>query len=728
MPLFSKFSWPIALFIVLATAIFLAVTLYYYEQTTDSVRAELASNQQLLQILEDETQAAIAANLLLVGEQTRHSVNVFLNKMRDVARIIEQSQALDILADGRYLRRGAIRGTPYEILPPANKRRINEQLTPFFANVVAGTDEIKSAYIGTPRKELYIGPLGDFDLTGFDATAQPWYQDAVQTPDKYIWTDPYIDPATGEPVMTLAKAVFRDEQLIGVLGLNFSLRTISSMVQDMRIGETGYALLLDRNGMLLAHPSGTDKLGENATATFPFLEHVLTSEEGQLRFVDNGKEMVGYYFTHPETGWKLVTIVPVQEMLNLDAAVGQMEGKNHELLLQLNEQKTQIIYAFAGIGAVLVLLGLLISLLNSRAVSRQIGRIGSAMASLAQGDLTTQIVTVKGRNEIDRLGNHFNEMAGDLRKLVESNLDIARQVDDAAGRLLAVSAQAGAGLEKLRHAITTMQHDTDRQKEQMASMEKAINDMTRNVQTVQTSCDDIHRMMQQSVDKYRQTADTMRQLDETSQQNVEDFRKLTDSMTTLAEQMKQIQGFTTKIKDIASQTNLLALNAAIEAARAGAFGSGFTVVAQEVRKLANQSAKTAQEIEQIIGTTNKQVQQSVQNLQQAAQTAYQQHEIVQQSRQSYDTLNDFVGHIGEQIVRMIRMMADIRQQNLQLRETMNNHQRQARRVAEWTGDIQAAIDEQSAAIREVAASLEQLSAASQRLHQDIAKFKIADSS
>lgn len=715
----------ITLLITVTVLIYSVITLSGYTQMTNDIGANLEENQQMIQTLNQETEATIENNLEQMTVQMNQSFVLFLNKMKQILQTMEQGEKLDVLSEHEQIPQGQTNGTPYEILPPENREDVNRSLIPYFANMVNGIEEIQYAYVGTPDQAMYIGPLGDFDFKEYDPTDRPWYQNAVQEPDRYIWTDPYIDAITEKPVMTLAKAVSRNDELTGVTAMDFSLDTLSETVTDIKIADQGYAMLLDRNGVLLAHPHAEDRLGENVKTSFPFLEPVFQGEEGILNYTSEGTERIGYYVTNEETGWKLVTTVPKNEMFNVNQVIENMDNQNESILTGLNERKTQMTFWFVGLGLLLVVSGFIVAHFYSRSVSRFISRINQAMVQLAGGDLTQHVPTDdRNQNEFTQLSSNFNQMAEELRSLVQANVDVSTRVDEASSGMVAVSNRTQAGAERMNHSINDTLHIIEQQTQEMQEMNDTVHQFSQYVQEVGEASQDIERSVEETNRVNQEAASSISALEKSAENNLEASDVLSEHMLELNEQVKTVEEFTSTIQDIAGQTGLLALNAAIEAARVGEEGNGFAVVADEIRKLSDQSSTSAQEIEETIQKTNEKVRLTVNSLDESKRSAYEHRDVFQNSKHAFESVEENIKKIGTHMNRVSEIVGELVHKNQELKQTMANNKTLNDESARLAEDIWGIVDEQAEAIQEAAASTEQLSVASEQLHREIPKFKI----
>jgi len=203
-----------------------------------------------------------------------------------------------------------------------------------------------------------------------------------------------------------------------------------------------------------------------------------------------------------------------------------------------------------------------------------------------------------------------------------------------------------------------------------------------------------------------------------------DVQAASDVVNTLGEKSKTIDEIVAVITSISEQTNLLALNAAIEAARAGEHGRGFAVVADEVRKLAEQSGKAADNISGLIKEIQNEIQKAVRSMETGNQTTQQGISMIESAGSSFKTISESVSGISSGMQDVSKTVESLYNNTTVLSDSMDTLTHLSSKSLEGIESIAAAVEEQAALAREVSDVATNLSEMSSELGDDIRHFKI----
>ncbi|MDF9409243.1 methyl-accepting chemotaxis protein [Pelotomaculum isophthalicicum JI] len=415
--------------------------------------------------------------------------------------------------------------------------------------------------------------LADLDGTAFavdgsrvDASDRAYFQ-AVLNGQDIVVSEPIISRSGGKISVAIGMAVKRDGRLFRVLIGLMSLERLSDEVAAMRHGENGRAYIIDANGTCIAHPDkellGVDfsKTGGPVTQQMAdMIKTMIIDKAGVAEYGFMGVNSILNYQPIPSTGWILAVVADRNEVF---AAVDN-----------LTRQLTAII-------VITTLLLLILGWYFTSKTVQPISDLITATSRVAQGDLDTEIVVDTG-DEIGYLARSFDQMRQDTKELVNNIAVAGNRVSDIAKALAVKADQTAAAVQNAGIPVSGA-----------GKAGTGPGGGEAGAVSFRTEHD------RQGIDN---VVNTMREIERSANQ-------VTASLNTLNQAIDDVGQFVEAINAIAGQTNKLALDAAVEATRAGEAGKGFTVVADEVRNLAESSAESAAEISRLISRIVSEVKQ-----------------------------------------------------------------------------------------------------------------------
>jgi methyl-accepting chemotaxis protein len=398
-----------------------------------------------------------------------------------------------------------------------------------------------------------------------------------------------------------------------------------------------------------------------------------------------------------------------------------LDADNHSISLRAQSvEKWMIIY-----GLIALLVGVVVAFYISRIISHPVMALSEAAKRIAAGDLTGTEINVKNRDEIGELATSFNEMAKHLREVIRQVAINAEQVAASSEQLTASAEQTSKATEQIAVTMQDVTVGVEKQVHSVEETSETIQEMSRGVQHIAERAQSVATIAGSASEKALEGGKTI-------QTAVDQMNSINETVTSLAnvvkglgERSEQIGQIIEVITGIAEQTNLLALNAAIEAARAGEHGRGFAVVADEVRKLAEQSAQSAQQISALIAAIQQETNEAVQSMAMATKETSNGIAVIRTAGQTFVQIKDAIHEVAAQIqevsssVQQMSAGAEQIVQSIQLISTI------AESAASGTQEVSAATEEQLASMQEISASATSLSKMAEDLQELIQKFKVS---
>lgn len=372
---------------------------------------------------------------------------------------------------------------------------------------------------------------------------------------------------------------------------------------------------------------------------------------------------------------------------------------------------------------VLIIVSVVSALYFTNKIVGRIGRLTTGAKEIAAGNLTVQFEDQEADDEVGELQTSFRQMTGNLKEIITHVSDSSGQVAASAEELMASADETMLGTELISTSIQNVSDAADKQKEMSSSSAAFAQKVLEEAEEIANQANQATALSISTNEKIEKGSvyveNTVSQMN-LIQSTVEETA---DSLTLLASRTTEIVNILKLVQDISDQTNLLALNAAIEAARAGEAGKGFAVVADEVKKLSEQTKQSVSDISRIAAEIENDTTTTVSSIQQVKDRVNAGITISHDTKATFDEILAIIGQVQDQ-VNDITAVSDSIQSKM---ESMSEQSLQMAAVSETTADnavsVASASEEQLASMSEVNTAAGSLAHLAEDLQGIVAKFR-----
>ena len=623
-----------------------------------------------------------------------------LKTMTENQRVKDQVQAY---AEGRS---EALEGSLFSRADRALESFVTSNETVYYAGIIAMDGKVLGH-----RVDKQQGPS---KFIGQDFTDREYFQKSKNGQTCVVGIK---SASTGLIATVIAMPLKLDNKVVAVLAAGIDNKLLSKSTTDkIKVGQKGMVYVYDMQGRVVLHPDGAALSRDDSK--LPHVAQLLKEKDGRNRFVNDKGESKGiYYKALPHEGW----------IICVEFDRGEIFKPISDLLT--NASLLTLVCA--------LIVGITI-FISARGIVRMVGGISGVAEAVAGGRLQTNDKERALFDAAEKRGDEFSSLAAGMRRMVESIRHLlgesehktqaaqqateeaekataraeeaARQAENAkregmltaAGQLEEVVSIISAASTELAAQIEQSDRSAVESSQRLAEAATAMNEMNATVQEVARNASSASAVSAETRANAESGADIVKK----SLQSIGQVHKvslaLKDDMSTLNQHAQAITQIMNVISDIADQTNLLALNAAIEAARAGEAGRGFAVVADEVRKLAEKTMASTNDVGNAIAAIQGSAGQSVQAMEKALGEVETATELAQQSG---DALQEIVSKV-EASADQVRAIATASEQQSATSEEINQS---IVRVNEMSSQTAQAMGEASRAVSELARQAERMS-------------------
>lgn len=498
-------------------------------------------------------------------------------------------------------------------------------------------------------------------LADFNLAERNWYTGAVSAPDRLIVNGPYQDLLTGERVLTLSKAVVKQGRTLGVIGIDLNLNTIMDQMNHMRIGETGYVTLLDKEGLVVTHPN-SEFIGTDAFIQSTGLWEKLTSRlHGYQKHSANGQQLLYAFDTNPYTEWKIVSVLEYAEI----TAASQSVRKITYLLMTL--------FGLFSIGAASYI---------SNTVNSNLDAVKAGYSQASQGDLTARI-QVKTKDEFKDLELLFTDMMQSLASALKQVRLSSSSVLQTSSSLSEMATEANVSIHQVAEAMNQIAQGNGKQSDNIQASVAEISSLSEKLDLVSASVQEIDVASSQSSKLGNEGLTKVAVLTEKSLQTKETVHEVNQVILAIAQKVAAIH----------------------------------TMLAEQARTSVVDISQIMEEIEAV-------VQQAVNTIEQSDTVIAEQDNAVEATSRIFHDILSSINRLAQLTSEVENNVTDIQQNKENVVDEINSISAVAQQIAASSEEVSASAEQISAAMAAFMDYSAKLHDISQKLDEEVVRFKL----
>ncbi|WP_409175087.1 methyl-accepting chemotaxis protein [Brevibacillus fortis] len=543
----------------------------------------------------------------------------------------------------------------------------------------------------------------------YDYLAQDWYK-AGMVDKPYVWTEPYTDPISKVPMVTAIAPIKVGGKISGTTTLDIGLTELNKSIENLKVGETGYGFIVSKSGIYVSHRDAQKNLeakitDESETGLKDIAQSITeATETGMTQATIGGQKQYVTFAPIGETGMTLATVMPAAE---------------------IKGPITQYLYISLIIFGVSISIFLLILYwFINRQVARPLLQLKAGIVNLVEKKDLTQTIPIRRKDEIGDVATAVNAFIEDLHGMMKNISGYTGQVGTVSETSAKKAHEARLAFGQVASSFQEVATGTENQQHSAEESARAMEEMAIGIQRIaeasSTMAESSKHMANEAVAGNQSVEKVSGQMDSINRS----VSHSADVVRSLDSRSAEISQIVEVIASIASQTNLLALNAAIEAARAGEQGRGFAVVADEVRKLAEQSNDSANQIANLITEIQRETTSAVQAMDEGTREVETGIQIAHETGEAFRRIMDSTQDVADQIQEISSVAEQMSAATEQVTASILQLSSIAKESAVSASSVAASTEEQRISMNQLSTSAEQLNQMAKELQQMINRFTL----
>ncbi|WP_427338086.1 methyl-accepting chemotaxis protein [Caloranaerobacter sp. DY30410] len=571
-------------------------------------------------------------------------------------------------------------------------------------STVTKIDQIQMLYIYDMQGNEIISTANRKDKK--NVSKEEWFKKALN--GERAISDSYIDETnrlSGVNIAMPIKNIFGKQT--GVIVAKIALNDLVELSKAHKIGQTGIAYIVDRTGVVIGHPKFREKVLNRFNAKENGIVGAIKAINGETGVElsyknDKGVDVIGAYTVVPSTGWGVI-----------------VEQNKDEIAQSYLKDLYRTLY----ITLAAVVLAIIFTSIAAKIFSDPIVKLVNVANRIKDGDLTKR-AEENAKNEIGDLQKAFNQMLDALHMII-SNVQAAGEEINTSSEELKNSAELTVkSSEEISKIIEQVAAGTERQLRSVDEADEVVNKMAESVKNVEDKTKYILQAANIASDIAKAGSDDVKMSEETMNLITKRVRESAEKLKKLKQHTMEIGNIVTFIDNISKQTNLLALNAAIEAARAGEYGRGFTVVAEEVRQLAEQTSSASNDIVKIVNEIQNEMNEVVKSMDEGINEVDRGREIINNTTKFFNNIIAETNKVSNIVEEFYGIVEELSQEMNEIETAFVQVGEISQETASGTQTVLASTEEQQSIIHQINESAEKLRDMAYRLDTLIKGFKL----